>query len=57
MAHGNDRPDRLAAEAALLELVADGRAERQALGDDSLWTTARRTEGRPLAAADASSSV
>jgi 2-hydroxychromene-2-carboxylate isomerase len=35
---GNDRPDRVAAEAALLELVADGRAERHPLGGDALWT-------------------
>ena len=38
MASGNDRPDRQAAESALLQLVADGRAERHALGDDALWT-------------------
>jgi protein-disulfide isomerase-like protein with CxxC motif len=38
MARGNDRPDRLAAEAALLELVDAGRAERRALGDDALWS-------------------
>jgi hypothetical protein len=37
MTRGNDRPDRLAAEAALLELVDGGRAERHALGDDALW--------------------
>ena len=38
LARGNDAPDRLAAESALLELVADGRAQRTALGDDALWT-------------------
>lgn len=38
MARGNDRPDRVAAESALLELVAEGRAERHALGGDALWT-------------------
>jgi predicted DsbA family dithiol-disulfide isomerase len=38
MAHGNDRPDRTAAEAALVELVDEGRAERHALGGDALWT-------------------
>ncbi len=38
LTHGNDRPDRDAAELALLELVADGRAERHALGGDALWT-------------------
>jgi hypothetical protein len=40
LAEGNDAPDRAAAEAALLELVAGGEAERVALGDDALW---RRT--------------
>jgi predicted DsbA family dithiol-disulfide isomerase len=38
MTHGNDAPDRAAAERALLELVADGRAARKPLGDDALWT-------------------
>ncbi len=38
MVDGNHAPDRRAAEAALLELVAEGRARRQALGDDALWT-------------------
>jgi len=38
LAHGNDRPDRVAAETALLQLVADGRAERHALGGDALWS-------------------
>ena len=38
MTVGNDRPDRAAAERALLALVAEGRAERYALGDDALWT-------------------
>ncbi|HET9103079.1 MAG TPA: DsbA family protein [Solirubrobacteraceae bacterium] len=37
LTHGNDAPDRAAAEAALIELVADGRATRLALGDDALW--------------------
>jgi 2-hydroxychromene-2-carboxylate isomerase len=40
MARGNDAPDRRGAEAALLELLADGRAERQPLGDDALWRAA-----------------
>lgn len=40
MTHGNDVPDRLAAEAALLELVADGGAHRIGLGDDALWVAA-----------------
>jgi predicted DsbA family dithiol-disulfide isomerase len=37
MTRSNDPVDRRAAEAALLELVADGRAVRQAMGDDALW--------------------
>ncbi len=40
MAEGNDAPDRVVAEAALLELVAAGRAQRQPLGDDALWKAA-----------------
>ena len=40
LAEGNDEPDRDAAEAALLELVATGRAVRQPLGDDALWQAA-----------------
>jgi protein-disulfide isomerase-like protein with CxxC motif len=39
LAGGNDRPDRAAAEAALLRLVDSGRAERHPLGDDALWTS------------------
>jgi hypothetical protein len=38
LAKGNDKPDRVAAESALLALVADGRAERHALGGDALWS-------------------
>jgi protein-disulfide isomerase-like protein with CxxC motif len=40
MAHNNEMPDRGAAEAALIALVADGTARRTALGDDALWQTA-----------------
>ena len=40
MAEGNDAPDRVAAEAALLELVAASRAQRQPLGGDALWKAA-----------------
>jgi protein-disulfide isomerase-like protein with CxxC motif len=40
MTHGNDAVDRRAAEAALLELVAEGRAVREPLGDDALWRAA-----------------
>jgi predicted DsbA family dithiol-disulfide isomerase len=41
MTAGNDAPDRRAAEAALIELVAEGRATRTPLGDDALWHAAR----------------
>jgi 2-hydroxychromene-2-carboxylate isomerase len=37
LVRGNDAPDRGAAEAKLLELVAEGKAERLPLGDDALW--------------------
>jgi hypothetical protein len=40
LAAGNDPPDRLAAEAALTELLAEGRARRRPLGDDALWLAA-----------------
>jgi predicted DsbA family dithiol-disulfide isomerase len=41
LTHGNDKPDRAAAEAALLELLADGRAVREPRGAHALWTAAR----------------
>jgi len=41
MTHGNDAPDRRAAETALIELVAEGQATRTQLGDDALWQAAR----------------
>jgi hypothetical protein len=53
MTRGNDRPDRLATETALLALVADGRAERHALGDDALWSASGRSDSHHLAAAGA----
>jgi predicted DsbA family dithiol-disulfide isomerase len=37
---GNDAPDRRAAEADLLGLVAEGQATRTAIGDDALWRAA-----------------
>jgi predicted DsbA family dithiol-disulfide isomerase len=40
MAGNNQAPDRAAAEAALLELVAAGGAVREPLGDDALWKKA-----------------
>jgi 2-hydroxychromene-2-carboxylate isomerase len=33
----NDAPDPVAAEVAMLELVAEGRAERLAIGDSAVW--------------------
>ena len=46
MTSSNDAPDRPAAEAALLELVADGAAERRPLGDDAAVAAAAATRGR-----------
>jgi 2-hydroxychromene-2-carboxylate isomerase len=40
LVRGNEEPDRHAAEAGLLELVAGGTAERIPLGDDALWRAA-----------------
>jgi predicted DsbA family dithiol-disulfide isomerase len=40
LTQGNDAPDRVAAEGALIELVADGQAVREPLGDDALWFAA-----------------
>ena len=40
IAQGNDKPDRAAAEAALLELLGAGEAVRDPLGDDALWRSA-----------------
>jgi 2-hydroxychromene-2-carboxylate isomerase len=40
MASANDAPDRTGAEAALLELVAGGRAHREPLGDSAVWKPA-----------------
>jgi 2-hydroxychromene-2-carboxylate isomerase len=40
LAKGNDAPDRTGAEAALLELVAVGKAQREPLGDAALWKPA-----------------
>jgi len=37
---GNDAPDRVEAELAMLRLVADGAATRTPVGDDALWTLA-----------------
>jgi hypothetical protein len=40
MTQGNDAPDRVAAESALIELVGAGEAVRWSLGDDALWLAA-----------------
>ncbi len=40
MASGNDAQDRTGAEAALLELVAAGKARREPLGDSAVWKSA-----------------
>ena len=40
MAHNNQLPDRIAAEAALIELLGDGAVRRTPLGDDALWQLA-----------------
>ncbi len=53
MTEGNDRPDRAAAEAALLELVAAGEAVRHSLGDDAVWQSATAGEAMNFAARQA----
>jgi predicted DsbA family dithiol-disulfide isomerase len=53
MAHGNDKPDRSAAEAALLELVAGGDAIRHPLGDDAVWQSAAASKPMVFASAHA----
>jgi hypothetical protein len=57
MASGNDRPDRDAAETALLELVADGQAERHPLGGDALWTRPGQAPGVGLLRASISAAA
>lgn len=42
LTRGNDAVDRTEAEVAMIRLVAGGRAARTPLGDDALWTPARR---------------
>ena len=37
LTRGNDAPDRVEAEVAMLRLVADGAATRTPLGDDAIW--------------------
>ena len=40
LTRGNDAPDRVEAETAMLRLVAAGAATRTQLGDDALWQAA-----------------
>jgi 2-hydroxychromene-2-carboxylate isomerase len=40
MTRGNDAPDRVGAESALVELAGEGSVRRVALGDDALWLAA-----------------
>jgi len=47
LASGNDAPDRVAAERALIELVASGEAAREPLGDDALWRSAALSAANP----------
>ena len=51
LARGNDRPDKPAAERALIELVAVGLAVRAPLGDDALWLTPEAAKAMPSAKA------
>jgi predicted DsbA family dithiol-disulfide isomerase len=53
MAGNNEQPDRAAAEAALLELVAAGDAVRHSLGDDAVWQSATAGEAMDFAARQA----
>lgn len=52
MTAGNDRPDRLATEQALLKLVFQRRAERSALGSDALWASRDLAGNGPVRAAE-----
>ena len=51
LAGNNEAPDRAAAEAALLELVAEGEAIRHPLGDDAVWQSATASEPMAFGAA------
>jgi hypothetical protein len=53
MAGNNEKPDRAAAETALLELVATGVAVRHPLGDDAVWQSATAGEAMDFAARQA----
>jgi 2-hydroxychromene-2-carboxylate isomerase len=51
LVRGNDAPDPVGAEAALLELVAAGAADRAPLGDGALWRLPAEEVELPLVAA------
>jgi predicted DsbA family dithiol-disulfide isomerase len=53
MAPNNEKPDRGAAEAALLELVTTGAAVRHSLGDDAVWQSATAGDAMDFAARQA----
>jgi predicted DsbA family dithiol-disulfide isomerase len=53
LTQGNDRPDRAAAEIALLELVGDGAAVRHPLGDDAVWQSATAGDAMDFASSQA----
>jgi predicted DsbA family dithiol-disulfide isomerase len=57
LTRGNDKPDRDAAEAALLELVAVGEAVRHPLGDDAVWQSATLSGQAPMTFGPAHASV
>jgi hypothetical protein len=51
LTENNGSPDRAGAEAALVELVAEGKASREPLGDDALWKPAGLPVSSPAAMA------
>jgi predicted DsbA family dithiol-disulfide isomerase len=51
LTENNGSPDRAGAEAALVELVAEGKAIREPLGDDALWKPAGLPVSSPAAMA------
>ena len=44
LARGNDAPDRVAAEQAMLDVVFQGQAERVPIGDDAVWLAPDRAD-------------
>ena len=49
LTRSNDAPDPVAAEVAMLDLVAEGRAERVALGDSAVWAGPGQLDWMPSA--------